>query len=136
MGILAGILIYGGIAVFCLVALFLIFIVGVVVGRAGNKPANGYTGFTTVIQKEVYNGLLDKGAYKTEQEMLQDALTLLNWGLDISMHGRIIGHCEPDGSDPVELPLPTFQAIRAAMNPRIHLERCFGLNSMGEENED
>lgn len=138
MGIIASILIWGGIAALGLLAVGLIFFLGVVIGRAQVKPKSGYVGFSTIIKRDVYNELLDKGAYKTEQHMMQDALTLLNWGLDNAGQGRYVGSCDQDGGNLAELPLDTFLALRAAFNPRNHLERCLGLmfDKKEEDNEN
>ena len=134
MAILGSILIWTGIALFAIFGIGIVFFLGLMIGRAGTKPKQGYTGFTSMVRKEIYDELLDKGAYKSEQDMLQDALSLLNWGLEHSIQGRYITHCEPDGSNATEVGLETFQSLRAMFNPIMHLERCFGLDTP-EDNE-
>jgi hypothetical protein len=136
MGIIGSILIFGGITTFVVLAIIGVFLLGIVLGRSGSKPKEGYVGFSTYIKKDIYTQLLDKGRYKSEQAMLMDALTLLNWGLETSGKGRFIASCEHDGSKPTEFPMETLANLRSLYNPVNHLMRCLGLKIDEPKEED
>ena len=128
MAIFAHIAMVAGVALLAFLSVSMIFFAGVIWEKISSAPKRGFIRFSSHLNKEEYNDLIDRGCYQGEQDMLQDALNLVNWAIDNSREGRCIASLEPDGTDIMEYVTDTFTIIRAAFNPIPHLERCLDLD--------
>lgn len=121
--------------------ILLLMFAGFVMGkRAPVEAREGNVSLSSEINEEVYKALLEKGGYSTEQQLLNDALTILNWGLDVAVGGRHTASCNYDGTQLMEFNIDAFSALRAKNHPITYLERCLWLDmpesGEGENNND
>ncbi len=63
------------------------------------------------VKDEFMEALMKKLGSKTYAEVVQEALTLLNWGVDESRAGRLILSTNDQGEDVARLAMPSLAAI-------------------------